>query len=171
MLTVSGAVDVWIIYRDTKNILLHAHGEKADAAARRVEKFLADLERRSAGRREMAQRATISAGTIIGAFSPKRRRSPKSMAPARRAANRPLFALTPFNEGRRAGLPSPEPAPYGSVLRRGHAQPRAHGKALGRLIFPGEINVADLELTDPEAVENQKLTALHQIGEIFGQHE
>lgn len=45
VLAVSSAVDVWITYRDTKNMLLHAQGEKADAAARRVEQFLADLER------------------------------------------------------------------------------------------------------------------------------
>ncbi|ACK50830.1 multi-sensor signal transduction histidine kinase [Methylocella silvestris BL2] len=45
VLTISSAVDVWITYRDTKNILLHAQGEKADAAARRVEQFMAELER------------------------------------------------------------------------------------------------------------------------------
>jgi signal transduction histidine kinase len=45
VLAVSSAVDVWITYRDTKNMLLHAQGEKADAAARRVEQFLGDLER------------------------------------------------------------------------------------------------------------------------------
>ncbi|VFU10029.1 Multi-sensor signal transduction histidine kinase [Methylocella tundrae] len=45
VLTISSAVDVWITYRDTKNMLLHAQGEKADAAARRVEQFLAELER------------------------------------------------------------------------------------------------------------------------------
>jgi signal transduction histidine kinase len=45
VLAVSSAVDVWITYRDAKNTLLHAQGEKADAAARRVEQFLADLER------------------------------------------------------------------------------------------------------------------------------
>jgi signal transduction histidine kinase len=45
VLAVSSAVDAWITYRDTKNMLLHAQGEKADAAARRVEQFLGDLER------------------------------------------------------------------------------------------------------------------------------
>ena len=45
VLTISSAVDVWITYRDTKNMLLHAQGEKADAAARRVEQFMAELER------------------------------------------------------------------------------------------------------------------------------
>ncbi len=45
VLAVSSALDVYITYRDTKNALLHAQGEKADAAARRVEQFLADLER------------------------------------------------------------------------------------------------------------------------------
>lgn len=45
VLAVSSVIDVWITYRDTKNMLLHAQGEKADASARRVEQFLADLER------------------------------------------------------------------------------------------------------------------------------
>jgi signal transduction histidine kinase len=45
VLTISSAVDMWITYRDTKNALLHAQGEKADAAALRIEQFIAELER------------------------------------------------------------------------------------------------------------------------------
>ncbi len=45
VLAISSAVDVFITYRDARNMLLHAQGEKADAAARRVEQFIAELER------------------------------------------------------------------------------------------------------------------------------
>jgi signal transduction histidine kinase len=43
---ISGAVDVWITYRDTQATLIQEQSEKADAAARRVETFLGEVERR-----------------------------------------------------------------------------------------------------------------------------
>lgn len=45
VLTISGAIDVWITYRNTKSMLLHAQSDKAEAAARRVELFILELER------------------------------------------------------------------------------------------------------------------------------
>ncbi len=43
---ISGAVDMWITYRDTQKTLIQAQSDKADMAARRVEQFIAEVERR-----------------------------------------------------------------------------------------------------------------------------
>jgi signal transduction histidine kinase len=45
VLAVSSAVEMWISYHDTRNSLLGAQTEKADAAAQRVEQFMSELER------------------------------------------------------------------------------------------------------------------------------
>ncbi|WP_245276348.1 sensor histidine kinase [Methylocapsa aurea] len=45
VLTISSAVDIWITYRDTKAMILRGQSEKAEAAARRVEQFIAEIER------------------------------------------------------------------------------------------------------------------------------
>ncbi len=45
VLAIIGATDIWITYRDAKHALLRAESEKADAAALKVEQFLAELER------------------------------------------------------------------------------------------------------------------------------
>lgn len=48
VLAVSSAVEMWVSYRDTKNSLLETQTEKADAAAQRVEQFMAEVERQIA---------------------------------------------------------------------------------------------------------------------------
>jgi signal transduction histidine kinase len=45
VLTISSVADMWITYRDAKNMLLRGQSEKADAAAQRVEQFVAEIER------------------------------------------------------------------------------------------------------------------------------
>jgi len=45
VLAIIGATDIWITYRDTKHAFLRAEAEKADAAALKVEQFIAELER------------------------------------------------------------------------------------------------------------------------------
>src|SRR5665647_3202299 len=45
VLAVNGAMETWISYRATKATLTDAMGEKAEAAARRIEQSIAELER------------------------------------------------------------------------------------------------------------------------------
>ncbi len=45
VLTISAAIDMWVTYHNTKAMLLHAQSDKAEAAARRVERFVLELER------------------------------------------------------------------------------------------------------------------------------
>src|SRR6195256_6236540 len=45
VLAVNGATETWISYRATKTTLTDAMGEKAEAAARRIEQSVAELER------------------------------------------------------------------------------------------------------------------------------
>jgi signal transduction histidine kinase len=45
VLAMNGAVEVWIIYRETSSSLVRAQSEKADAIARRIEQFIQEAER------------------------------------------------------------------------------------------------------------------------------
>jgi class 3 adenylate cyclase/HAMP domain-containing protein len=45
VLAVNGALEIWISYRETKATLTNAMSEKAEAAARRIEQSMSDLER------------------------------------------------------------------------------------------------------------------------------
>ncbi|SFK78298.1 sensor histidine kinase [Methylocapsa palsarum] len=45
VLAISSVVDAWITYQDAKTSLLRGQNEKAEAAAQRVEQFMAELER------------------------------------------------------------------------------------------------------------------------------
>ncbi|WOJ88967.1 ATP-binding protein [Methylocapsa polymorpha] len=45
VLMISSAIDMWITYRNTKNMLLRGQSDKAEAAAHRVEQFIVELER------------------------------------------------------------------------------------------------------------------------------
>ncbi|WP_051335296.1 HAMP domain-containing sensor histidine kinase [Methylocapsa acidiphila] len=45
VLTISGAIDAWVTYRNAKTTMLQSQGDKAEAAARRIEHFVLELER------------------------------------------------------------------------------------------------------------------------------
>src|SRR3954453_12130969 len=45
VLAVNGGLEIWISYRETKAALTSAMSEKADAAARRIEQSMSELER------------------------------------------------------------------------------------------------------------------------------
>ena len=45
VLAVNGGLETWFMYRETTNILASTQSERADTAARRIEQFVADIER------------------------------------------------------------------------------------------------------------------------------